>query len=84
VWCTIGITFKRNGWHRDDRTFDKPLFQIVIFRIGFNQAELAFSAFDIAVLLFDVVRWGGTTTHVRRAVVHRTTLTDRAPRRSLN
>jgi hypothetical protein len=44
VWCTIGITFKRNGWHCDDRTFDKPLFPDRHISIGFNQAELAFSA----------------------------------------
>jgi hypothetical protein len=25
VWCIIGITFKGNGGHGDDRTFGKPL-----------------------------------------------------------
>src|SRR5918994_1927677 len=39
VGCTIGITFKGNGRHGDDRTFGKPLFQIVIFRFAFSQAE---------------------------------------------
>src|SRR5829696_7798580 len=39
VGCTIGITFKGNGGHGDDRTFGKPLFQIVIFRFAFSQAE---------------------------------------------
>jgi len=38
VWCTIGVTFKGNGWHGDDRAFGKPLFQIVIFRLAFSQA----------------------------------------------
>ena len=39
VWCAIGITFKGDGGHGDDRTFGKPLFQIVIFRLAFSQAE---------------------------------------------
>jgi hypothetical protein len=41
VWvrCTIGITFEGNGGHGDDRTFGKLLFQIVIFRFAFSQAE---------------------------------------------
>src|ERR671921_1915926 len=39
VGCSIGITFKGNGGHGDDRTFGKPLFQIVIFRFAFSQAE---------------------------------------------
>src|SRR6476661_4535062 len=38
VWRAIGITFKGNGGHRDDRTFGQPLFQIVIFRLAFSQA----------------------------------------------
>jgi hypothetical protein len=37
--CTVGITFKRDGRHRDDRTFSKPFFQIVVFRLAFGQAE---------------------------------------------
>ena len=36
---TIGIAFKGDGGHGDDRTFGKPLFQIVIFRLAFSQAE---------------------------------------------
>jgi hypothetical protein len=36
---TIRITFKGNGGHGDDRACGKPLFQIVIFRLAFNQAE---------------------------------------------
>ena len=39
VWRAIGIAFKGNGGHSDDRTFGKPLFQIVILRLAFSQAE---------------------------------------------
>src|SRR6202158_3543274 len=39
MWCTIGITLHGNGGHGDHRTFAKPLFQIVIFRLAFSQAE---------------------------------------------
>src|SRR5215212_6088864 len=39
VGCSIGITFKGNGGHGDDRTFGKPLFQIVILWVAFSQAE---------------------------------------------
>jgi hypothetical protein len=38
VWCTIGITFKGNGRHGDDRAFGKP-FQIVMSRLAFGQAS---------------------------------------------
>ena len=36
---TIGVTFKGNGGHSDDRAFGKPLFQIVIFRLAFGEAK---------------------------------------------
>jgi len=39
MWCTVGITFKSNGGHCDERTCGKPLFQIVILRLAFGQAE---------------------------------------------
>ena len=39
VWCTIGVTFKGDGRYGDDRACSKPLFQIVIFRLAFSQAE---------------------------------------------
>jgi hypothetical protein len=39
VWRAIGITFKGNGWHGDDRDFAQPLFQIVIFALAFGQAK---------------------------------------------
>ena len=37
--CSIGITFKGDRGHRDDRSFGKPLFQIVVFRLAFSHAE---------------------------------------------
>src|SRR4029077_14336918 len=37
MWCPIGITFKGNGRHGDNRAFGELLFQIVIFRLAFNQ-----------------------------------------------
>ena len=39
VRCTVGIAFKGDGGHSDDRHFGKPLFQIVIFRLALSQAE---------------------------------------------
>src|SRR6266536_1960311 len=39
VWCTIGITFKGDRGHGDDRTFGKPLLQIVIVRLAFSQSQ---------------------------------------------
>src|SRR4051795_5230643 len=36
---TIRIPFQGDGRDRDDRKFGKPLFQIVIFRLAFSQAE---------------------------------------------
>jgi len=37
--CPIGIPFKSDGRHSYNRPYGKPLFQIVIFRLAFNQAE---------------------------------------------
>ena len=37
MWRPIGITFKGNGRHGDNRAFGKSLFQIVIFRFAFSQ-----------------------------------------------
>ena len=39
MWRTIGIAFKSDGGHGDDRTLGKPFLQIVIFRLAFSQAE---------------------------------------------
>ena len=39
VGCAIGITFKGDGGHGDDREFGKPLFQLVVFRLAFGQTE---------------------------------------------
>src|ERR1051325_5634349 len=37
--CTVGIPFKRNGGHSDNRKFRKALLQIVILRFAFSQSE---------------------------------------------
>ena len=34
-----GIAFQRHRGHRDDRTCGEPLFQLVIVRLAFRQAE---------------------------------------------
>ena len=39
MWCAIGITFKRDGRHGDNRKFRKPLFKGVILRLAFGQAD---------------------------------------------
>src|SRR4051812_38347020 len=35
----IGIAFKGDGGHGDDRSLGEPLFQIVVLRLAFRQAE---------------------------------------------
>src|SRR5262249_44030425 len=35
----IGIAFKGDGRHGDDRTYGKPLFKVVIFPLAFGQAD---------------------------------------------
>src|SRR6516164_5209173 len=37
--CTIGVTFKSNGGHADDRAFRKPPFQIVILPLTLSESE---------------------------------------------
>jgi hypothetical protein len=39
VWCSIGIAFKGDRRHGHDRTFGKPLFQNIIFRLAFGQVK---------------------------------------------
>src|SRR5215510_11681727 len=39
VWRAIGVTFKCDGGHGDDRTFGKPLFKLVILPLAFSQAN---------------------------------------------
>jgi hypothetical protein len=34
--CTMGITFKGDGGHGDDRALGKPPFQIVVFRLAWS------------------------------------------------
>lgn len=39
VGRAIGVAFKGDRRHGDDRTFGKPLFQIVVFRLAFSEPE---------------------------------------------
>ena len=39
VWCTVGIPFERDGGNRDGRGLGKPLFQLIVLRFAFGQAE---------------------------------------------
>ena len=39
VWSTIGITFERDGRHRDNGRFRKSPVQIVVFGFAFGQAD---------------------------------------------
>ena len=39
MWCAVSVTFKGDGGHGDDRTLGEPLFQIVVFRLTFSQAQ---------------------------------------------
>ena len=39
MWCAVGVAFKRNGGHGDDRAFGKPLIQIAILWLAFSEAE---------------------------------------------
>src|SRR5271168_1374729 len=38
VRCTVGITFKGDGRHGDDRACGKPFFEVVIFWLAFNES----------------------------------------------
>src|SRR6266567_5990721 len=39
MWRTIGVAFQRNGGYGNHRRLCKPLFQIVVFRLTFGEAE---------------------------------------------
>ena len=39
MWRAVGITLKRDGWHGDDGKLGKLLFEIVMLRLAFGQAE---------------------------------------------
>src|ERR1700680_4302325 len=60
VRCTIGIAFKGNGGHGDDRSFGKPLFQVVIFRLAFSQSEAPTVVMDNDVDMIRIVESGCT------------------------
>ena len=37
--CTIGITFKRNGWYYNNRAFGKVLFKIIVLWFSFCKSK---------------------------------------------
>jgi hypothetical protein len=39
MWCPIGIPFQSDGRHSNRRRLSEPLFQSVIFRTAFGQAQ---------------------------------------------
>src|SRR6266852_6014212 len=39
MWRTIGVTFERNGGHRDDRTRCQPCLELVVLRLTIGQPE---------------------------------------------
>ena len=39
MWRTIGVTFKRDGRHRDGRTCGELLLQLVVLRFAFGEAK---------------------------------------------
>jgi hypothetical protein len=39
VWCTIGISFEGDRRDGNDRTFGKPLFRVVVFRLAFARSS---------------------------------------------
>src|SRR5258708_25629335 len=69
IWVRsiIGIPLKGNGGPGDRWTFDKPLFQVVILRLPFNQAE------PPAVIVnhdFDMIRIvEGRCTAIKRGII---------------
>src|SRR5437868_1948179 len=67
MWCAIGITFKRNGRHRDDGTLGKPLFQVVVFRLTFCLAESPAIVVDHDGDMIGVVKGGCGT--VKRGII---------------
>src|SRR3979490_2157270 len=67
VWCTIGIAFKGNGGPGNDRAFGKPLFQIVIFRLAFSQAEPPAIIMDYDADVIRVVK--GRSRAIERGII---------------
>src|SRR5215207_4048393 len=67
VGCTIGIAFEGNGGHTNERAFGKPLFQIVIFRFAFSQAEPPAVVMDHDVDMIRVVE--GRCAAIERDII---------------
>ena len=62
---TIGITFKRNSRHGDDRKCGKPLFQIIVLRLTFSQAEPPTIIMDYDGDVIGIVESCGATSERR-------------------
>ena len=65
--CAVGIAFKGNGGHGDNRAFGKPLFQIVIFRLTFGEAEPPAVIMDRDGDVIGIVEGGGAA--IERGVI---------------
>ena len=63
----VGIALERDGRHRDDRAFGEPLFQIVIFRLAFGEAEPPAVIVDHDVDVIRIVE--GRRAAIERGVV---------------
>src|SRR5260221_13512181 len=61
----IGIAFKCDGGHGDDRTCCKTLVQISIFRLAFCQAKAPAIVVDHDINVIRLVECGGTTVERR-------------------
>ena len=78
MWCTIGITFKRNGRHRDDWACGKPLFHVVVFRLTFCEAESPAIIVDDDGDVVGIVK--GRRAAIERGVIERPISAKRAAR----
>jgi hypothetical protein len=39
VWCTVGVTFKGDGRHSDDRSLGKSPLEVVVLLVASGQAQ---------------------------------------------
>src|SRR5947209_5372940 len=67
MWRTVGITFKGDGGHGNHGSCGQPLFQIVIFRLTFSQADPPAVIMDDDLDVIRIVE-GGCATLERRVV----------------
>ena len=65
--CAVCIAFKGNRGHADGRSFGETLFQIVVFRLAFGEAEPPAVVVDRDVDVIRVVE--GRCTAIERGVV---------------